>query len=189
MIKAQFSLLILFIFIFTACGQTEQERQLQEQRQMQMQMQLVESTPEFNAHMESVLERYFDLKDALVLSDAQSASELADNYLTEVSEVNAESLNQESAALWISFSEIITNSTKELIPLEDVDDQRYHFEYISEAMIEMVDTFRPIGYEIYHQSCPMVRGGSADWLSREEQIANPYHGDRMLRCGEVIRRI
>ncbi len=187
--KLYTTLFITFILIFTACGQTEQERALQEERQMQMQMQLVESTPEFNSQMETVLDHYFALKDALVQSDAEIAAQAAELYLEHVSDVNAESLNSESAALWISYSEIITNSTRELIPLEDVDDQRYHFEYISEAMIEMVDTFRPVGYEVYHQSCPMVRGGSADWLSREEQIANPYHGDRMLRCGEVIRRI
>ena len=187
--KLYTTLFITFILIFTACGQTEQERALQEERQMQMQMQLVESTPEFNSQMETVLDHYFALKDALVQSDAEIATQAAELYLEQVNDVNAESLNSESAALWISYSEIITNSTRELIPLEDVDDQRYHFEYISEAMIEMVDTFRPVGYEVYHQSCPMVRGGSADWLSREEQIANPYHGDRMLRCGEVIRRI
>lgn len=187
--KLYSTLFLTFILIMAACGQTEQERQLQEQRQMQMQMQLVESTPEFNSQMDAVLGRYFQLKDALVESDAQKASQAAQSYLDRVYDVNAQSLNTESEALWISFSEIITNNTREMIPLEDVDDQRYHFEYISEAMIEMVDTFRPVGYEIYHQSCPMVRGGSADWLSREEQIANPYHGDRMMRCGEVIRRI
>lgn len=187
--KLHSTLIIILIFIFSACGQTEQERALQEERQMQMQMQMVESTPEFNADLEIVLDIYFDLKDALVASDAQSASRYAELYLEQVDDVNPESLNAESAALWISFSEIITDNTKELMPLDDVEDQRYHFEFISEAMIEMVDTFRPVGYEIYHQSCPMVRDGSADWLSREEQIANPYHGDRMLRCGEVIRRI
>lgn len=187
--KLNSSLFIALILIFVACGQTEQERALQDERQMQMQMQMVESTPEFNTHLEAVLDHYFDLKDALVESDAQSASQAAELYLEQVNDINPESLNSESEALWVSFSEIITNNTREMIPLKDVDDQRYHFEFISEEMIEMVDTFRPVGYEIYHQTCPMVRGGSADWLSREEQISNPYHGDRMLRCGEVIRRI
>jgi hypothetical protein len=56
-------------------------------------------------------------------------------------------------------------------------------------MIQVVENFRPVGYEIYVQSCPMVRSGSADWLSREETIRNPYHGDRMMRCGEVLRQI
>lgn len=156
---------------------------------MQMQMQMVESTAEFNAQMASVLDRYFDLKNALVESDAETAKGYAESLKTEAEQVEQEGLNRETFAIWVSFSDVIVNSGNELVTLDDVDDQRYHFEYISEAMIEMVDTFRPVGYEIFQQSCPMVRGGSADWLSREEGIRNPYHGDRMMRCGEVIRRI
>jgi membrane fusion protein, copper/silver efflux system len=154
-----------------------------------MQMQLAETTPEFNSQVAAVLDRYFDLKDALVESDAEKAKEKAASLATEAENVDPQGLNQETTALWTAFSTIVINSSNEIVPLADVDDQRYHFEYVSEAMITMVETFRPVGYAIYHQSCPMVRGGSADWLSREEQIANPYHGDRMMRCGEVIRRI
>jgi hypothetical protein len=57
------------------------------------------------------------------------------------------------------------------------------------AMIEVVEAFGPLANTVYRQTCPMVRGGSADWLAEEEQIANPYHGSRMLRCGEVVRKI
>jgi len=180
---------IILLLLMAACGPSEQERAQQEQRQMQMQMQLAETTPEFNNQVAAVLDRYFDLKDALVESDAEKAKEKAEALASEAESVEPQDLNEETTALWLAFSEIVINSSNEMIPLGDVDDQRYHFEYVSEAMIAMVETFRPVGYSIYHQSCPMVRGGSADWLSREEQIANPYHGDRMMRCGEVIRRI
>jgi membrane fusion protein, copper/silver efflux system len=187
----KFSFFILFpiMLLLSACGETEQERAQQQEREMQMQMQMVETTPEFNGQMAAVLDRYFDLKDALVGSDAEQAKMYADSLRSEAVQVDPAGLNEETTALWLSFSEVIVNSSDELIPLDDVDDQRYHFEFISEAMIDMVDLFRPVGFDVYHQSCPMVRGGTADWLSREEQIANPYHGDRMMRCGEVIRRL
>ena len=187
--KSSFIILFPILLLLTACGETEQERAQQQEREMQLQMQMVETTPEFNDQMAAVLDRYFDLKDALVDSDAEQAKTYADSLRSEAANVDTEGLNEETTALWVSFSEVIVNSSDELIPLDDVDDQRYHFEYISEAMIDMVDLFRPVGFEVYHQSCPMVRGGTADWLSREEQIANPYHGDRMMRCGEVIRRL
>ena len=177
------------ILIVTACSPSEQEQAQQDERQMQLQTQLVESTPEFNQQMSSVLDRYFDLKDALVESDAEKATSTAQLLLNESDQVDASSLNTGSTALWDSYLEVISSRSAEMIPLTNVDEQRYQFEYISEAMIEMVELFQPVGYEIYHQSCPMVRDGSADWLSREEQIANPYHGNRMMRCGEVIRRL
>lgn len=180
---------LLSIIIISGCGPSEQERVQQQQREQQMQMQLVETTPQFNEQMAGVLDRYFDLKDALVESDAVRAKEFAESLRDETEQPDPEGLNEETLALWISFSEVIVNSSNELVSEDDVEDQRYHFEYISEAMIQMAEAFRPVGYEIFHQSCPMVRDGSADWLSREEQISNPYHGNRMLRCGEVIRRI
>jgi hypothetical protein len=177
------------LLVLTACQPPEQEQAQQEQRQQQMQMQMVQSTAEFNSQMEQLLERYFDLKDALVESDAEAATEYAELLREYADGVDASSLNQETQALWVAYGEVITGSSSDLIGQADVDDQRYHFEYISEAMIEMTVTFQPVGYTVYHQSCPMVRDGSADWLSREEQISNPYHGDRMMRCGETIRRI
>jgi hypothetical protein len=188
--KNLFALLLPFaLILFSGCGETEQEQALQEERQQQLQMQMVETTPEFNSQMTAILERYFDLKDALVESDSEQAKEHAETFKDETESADARDLNEETQALWVSFSEVMVNSSDELVMQDDVDNQRYHFEYISEAMIDMVDTFRPAGYEVYHQSCPMVRDGSADWLSREEEIRNPYHGDRMMNCGEVIRRI
>lgn len=180
---------LAFILILTSCSQSKQEQAQQDERQMQLQAQLVESTPEFNQQMSTVLDRYFDLKDALVESDAAKAASTAELLLNESDQVDASSLNNGSSALWESYQDILSSRSQELIPLTDVEQQRYQFEFISETMIDMVEMFRPVGYEIYHQTCPMVRDGSADWLSREEQITNPYHGDRMMTCGEVIRRL
>lgn len=175
--------------VFAACAPPEEQQAQQEQRQQQMQMQAVQTTPEFNEQMAAVLDRYFELKDALVESDAEEAKKMADQLRQEVNSTERAGVNEETLAMWVSFHEIISDRSSELITENDVDLQRYHFEYISEAMIEMTETFQPVGYVIYHQSCPMVRDGSADWLSQQEEIRNPYHGDRMMRCGEIIQRI
>lgn len=177
------------VLLITACGPSEQEQAQQEQRQQQMQMQMMQTTAEFYSQMAEVLERYFDLKDALVESDAELAASRAELLSSEADEVDDSTLNDETRAVWISMREVISDRSSELIEESDVDAQRYHFEYISDSMIEMVENFQPVGYTVYLQSCPMVRDGSAEWLSREEEIRNPYHGDRMMNCGEVLRRI
>lgn len=180
---------LLMVLMFVGCGPSEQEQAQQQEREQQMHMQMVETTPEFNEQISSVLDHYFDLKNALVESDAGHAEGHAESLLQEAEQVDPTGLNQDSHAMWVSFSEVLMSKSRDLSAEEDIEDQRYHFEYISQAMIEMVDTFQPVGYEVYHQSCPMVRDGSADWLSREEEVKNPYHGDRMMNCGEVIRSI
>lgn len=181
--------ILISIFLFIACGPSEREQAQQEQREQQLQMQMVETTPEFNNQMEALLSQYFHLKDAFVKSDADAASSAAQQFIADAEEIDTSGLTQESATVWSAFSQTLIERSNNLVPLNDVDEQRYHFEYISEAMINMVETFQPLGYEVYHQSCPMVRDGSADWLSREEEIKNPYHGDRMMNCGETIRQL
>ena len=37
-----------------------------------------------------------------------------------------------------------------------------------------------------HYYCPMVPGGGGDWMQPGGELANPYWGDEMLRCGEVV---
>ena len=185
----KFAFLPSIFLLFSACGETEQERAQQQEREMQLQMQMVETTPEFNDQMGDLLARYFDLKDALVESDSETAKEYTETLKTTAENVDGDGLNEETLALWFSFSEVIVSSSEELLSEEDVDDQRYHFEFISEAMIDLVDIFRPVDYDIYHQSCPMVRDGDADWLSNHEEIRNPYHGDRMMNCGSTVEQL
>ena len=38
-----------------------------------------------------------------------------------------------------------------------------------------------------HYYCPIVPGGGGDWMQPGGELANPYWGDEMLTCGEVVR--
>lgn len=185
-----FSYLPLFMLIFLAgCSPDEREQSQQEQRQQQLQSQLVQSNPEFDSQLEGLLNIYFDLKDALVESDPVTASSAAESLISFIEQVGTGGLTPETLTIWETYAGTLAEEADRMIAEEDVEQQRLYFETLSEAMIDLVKTFQPVNYTVYHQSCPMVRDGSADWLSREEQIANPYHGDRMMRCGEIIERI
>lgn len=42
----------------------------------------------------------------------------------------------------------------------------------------------------YYQFCPMANGGKgANWLSKENEVKNPYYGSEMLTCGKVVETI
>lgn len=183
----------LIITLFTiggfACTPPEQEQVQQQQRQQQLQTQFTETSPEFNQQLIHLLDIYFELKNALVETNQENtatAAEMLDEY---IENMDASGLSPEIQTVWESYSHTIAGESSKIKSDQDIEQQRFYFETLSETMITLVKTFRPASYTIYHQSCPMVRDGTADWLSREEQIANPYHGDRMMRCGEVIERI
>ena len=67
---------------------------------------------------------------------------------------------------------------------------RDRFDGLSRALIAVVGEVGSGGTPLYVAHCPMAfddRG--ADWLQDDEQVANPYFGASMLRCGVVKREV
>ena len=73
---------------------------------------------------------------------------------------------------------------------KDIEKQREIFSALSSQIIETVETFNLKIETVYVSYCPMALGDKgAFWLSKTEEINNPYFGDKMLRCGEVKKKI
>jgi Cu(I)/Ag(I) efflux system membrane fusion protein len=59
---------------------------------------------------------------------------------------------------------------------------REAFKELSRPMVSWARAATSFGVRIV--SCSMAK---ASWLQREAEVANPYYGARMLRCGEIAR--
>jgi hypothetical protein len=137
----------------------------------------------FNA----ILDAYLLLSDALVESSATNAADLAGQLNEQVGNFDAEMVDQavrSDASGWI---ETVRQRSREIADESDVEAQRRSYHELSETLITMVEVLGHQKSALYHQRCPMVNGGNGDWLSTQEGILNPYHGDRMLRCGMTVR--
>jgi Cu(I)/Ag(I) efflux system membrane fusion protein len=64
---------------------------------------------------------------------------------------------------------------------------RRAFRRVSHAMLRAATLTRgpETQQRLVHYYCPMVPGGGGDWLQPGDELANPYWGDEMLRCGEL----
>lgn len=177
---------LLFILLFTAvaCGPKQETVVVETVAEP-----IVATSSEFRAGLESQLSAYFELKDALVATDADSAKIAASSLITSLNGWAVEGLSAEAETIWSTNKSILLAKSEAIAGLTDVEAQRMEFESLSMAMIDVVESFGPLSNAVYRQTCPMVRGGSADWLASEEQIANPYHGSRMLRCGDVVAKM
>jgi hypothetical protein len=189
------SILIIILFIF-GCVQDQQDQQDAAMQTSQpgkdpgtSEIPVIDAPESFRISLNNALESYFDLKDALVQSDAGMAAEKATGLREAAGSVDSSALPEEIRPEWLFYQERILTGSALIAAETNVEEQRVHFGTLSETMIEAVKRFRPAGFTVYEQMCPMVRDGSANWLSKEEQIANPYHGDRMMRCGSVVDRI
>lgn len=175
--------------ILTACGGEQHNHNSVQEAVVANESSALPTPDTFKSTFLSSLDAYFNLKDALVQTDAVSAAALADALVSSIENVDTNGLSEEAAMLWDVAGADALAAAKALKDEQDVEVQREHFEPLSNAFIDMVKAYGPFDHVVYVQRCPMVRGGSADWLSKDEQVMNPYHGSRMMNCGSVIERI
>ncbi|MBP1841319.1 DUF3347 domain-containing protein [Formosa algae] len=131
----------------------------------------VQAKPEFKTDsIATVFQDYLHLKDALVQTDHAEAKSgaklLADDATDE------------------SVKRIATKISEQ----EDIKVQRELFSELTTALKPVLAAQITSG-EIYEQHCPMALKAGANWLAVEQEINNPYYGDKMLRCGVVQETI
>lgn len=144
----------------------------------------------FKTQLNAVADTYLQLKDALVATDPTTASGAAQQILTTLKEVDMRLLKDEAHNYWMEQLNGLEAHTKNIVELTDVKKQRTQFGFLSEALINAVTAFGTADKLLYVQHCPMAFDNQgADWISTEEQIRNPYFGDKMMKCGLVTKTV
>jgi hypothetical protein len=91
---------------------------------------------------------------------------------------------------WMNYLTPIESSLKEIESASDIEAQRKSFSTLSDNMYKSVKAFGLGGKQAFYEYCPMAfNNEGAYWLSDQEQIRNPYFGDKMLTCGEVKEKL
>ncbi|TRZ42016.1 DUF3347 domain-containing protein [Robertkochia solimangrovi] len=126
-----------------------------------------------NDQAKLVFDNYILIKDALVKGDVENATTAAKS----VEEASGE-----------AYPEIFA-AAKSISETADIEKQREGFEALTLAITPMIKENIASG-AIYKQHCPMAfQNKGADWFAMEEQVNNPYFGDKMLHCGMVKETI
>ena len=152
-------------------------------------MDMMTEKVDFNSTVEksfqAVIEAYINLKDALIQSDVSLASSKSEAFRKALEEIPP-SQREETHNYW----SILHKTSKGINENVSLEHQRKQFQTISDKLIEMVKNFDKVNDKLYVQFCPMADSNNgAYWLSKEEQVLNPYFGDVMLKCGEVKQTI
>lgn len=82
------------------------------------------------------------------------------------------------------FEKTITAIDRSIEGASTIDEHRKSFDQLSELMFALVKNNTFEGIKIYKQFCPMAfNNEGAYWLSKNENILNPYFGEKILTCG------
>ncbi len=91
---------------------------------------------------------------------------------------------------WMTYLSPIQTSLKEIEATTDIEAQRKAFSSLSDNLYKSVKAYGLGGEEAFYEFCPMAfNNEGAYWLSDQEQIRNPYFGDKMLTCGSVKEKL
>lgn len=137
------------------------------------------------SQLNALFENYFVLKDALVKTDGNSASEKAKEMLSAINAVKMESLKTSEHLVWMKVVKDIKAATKSISENQDIEKQRNVFNSLSKGVYELIKVSKP-SETVYYEYCPMKK---MNWLSKENTIKNPYFGSMMLSCGSVVETI
>ena len=123
--------------------------------------------------LDPVLTAYYKVKNALVESDAKTvateAKELA-GLLEKAQKVVGDEAYQAAQAMATST---------------DIEAQRTQLGSLTAGVYQAVKKGKP-EEAVYYAYCPMANGNNGGyWLSEKKEIANPYFGSKMLKCGSV----
>lgn len=152
----------------------------QKKQAMNMKMELPE---DFQKKFVKTLDKYFELKDALVNSNSTQAMNAAKASLKAIPEADLQGMAAGHFKKVKEMLEAISNN-------ENLENQRAHFVILSENMIAITSNIDSLGNTVYIQHCPMANSNKgADWLSLSSEVRNPYYGEAMLSCGEVTAEI
>lgn len=181
------AIIIIFLsVIFASCGPGERG-QGQQQLELQEKQQESEIPYNFRLQMGTLLNHYFELKDAIVEAEPDTAAVKANELSAWTYEVMHEVLTAENQGLWLGIARIIRNESGNLASESSTENQLIYFSRISNSVIQIADSFQPIwDNRLYRMECGEISGYSAVWLGREEKSENPYVIQSSEDCAEIV---
>ena len=154
---------------------------------MKMESPKFEGNDQFKKALDKTISAYLQLKNALVNGkdkEAQTASQLLEKTATNL---DVQKLSAEAQSFVQDKIKQLQTGAKAIQDAKNLDQQRSHFIGLSEGMLALAEAFPNKGQTLYRQYCPMANNDvGAYWLSSDKEIKNPYYGDMMLNCGEVV---
>ncbi len=158
-------------------------------------------SPAFNESVQSVLDAYYSVSEALVNWDTTAVVNHANELRTALDSFRIDEMKGDTTGIYESALDPLSNSKNEVNTIltdPSLDTKRTAFNNLSENLRLLFIIVKYDQSKLYWQECPMAFNDDqpGHWLSKTEAVRNPYLGtkhpkykDGMLNCGgpkEVI---
>ena len=126
-----------------------------------------------------LLHHYDQTRNALVAGDGSLAAANTVEFIKTANSIDYKLISEGNINALLKDASPISETT-------DIKIQRRHFAGLSENMIILAKALKFSSQPIYQVYCPMKK---ASWLTPEKAVKNPYYGNAMLSCGNIVETI
>jgi membrane fusion protein, copper/silver efflux system len=166
--------------------EVKMESNVRQQKEIESKQQPIGIDPKFSQQLATVLTPYLKMKDAFVASNTKSASQESKNFSAALKKLDMNLLKGEAHINWMEKLNAMEKISTGILNENDIEKQRALFSDLTNALHDSFKMYTVNGLHAYYQYCPMAFDNKgAYWISREEEISNPYFGEQMLSCGET----
>ena len=87
----------------------------------------------------------------------------------------------------ISLLSVISSNLNKISESSDIAKARIGLNELTPNLQKLFTKFgNPLEQEVYKMNCPMAfDNNGADWFQTQKELANPYYGAMMLKCGSI----
>ncbi len=136
--------------------------------------------------LHAVLGLYLDVQSALVAGKESQYKGPAEKAAALLGHPETAAMHESATSSWKDAASTLKSLFASVASSENLAAARTQYALLSEQLADVVKRFQAPDGPWYKVWCPMAfdnRG--AWWIQKEKEIANPYFGDAMLRCGEI----
>lgn len=143
-------------------------------------------TPQMLAALQPVVEHYLESSRTLAADEIDVARGHLGMLAEATTQVEATGPKQTRQA-WSELASSLSGHARHAATATDTAEVRVAFEALSDGIEVVLERFgNPTAGPLDVAFCPMAFDNKgAQWVQRDEPLANPYYGAAMLRCGEV----
>ena len=132
--------------------------------------------------LNTVLTGYYNVKDALVNSDAKAAATASGNLLQSITKIDMAAIPAKDHMAFMKLQDKLAYDARHISESTDINHQREHFTSLSANMVSLAKQAHLSLQPVYEDYCPMKK---AYWLSNDTAIQNPFFGKTMPDCGKI----
>jgi membrane fusion protein, copper/silver efflux system len=139
---------------------------------------------------EPLLNAYFSIQKTLAHDQMDGVAASADTFRRQLETILSSNIKPGTAANVYQERLHALQDSATKFHAKGIEEARIQFGQLSADLIALVSQFQPpVGETLYTINCPTWEKSPSRWVQATKNVENPFMGEAMASCGEVVNTI